>query len=195
MSQLIESIWISNGRIVNLSYHQARYNKALRALFGVNPKVDFRTLISIDEITSEDCKCRLIYDANEISVEYISYERKEIKNVQIVYNDEVEYNFKYILRPELDDLFAKRNGCDEIIIIKNGFVTDAYYYNIIIQKDSKFYTPAKPLLHGVMRQYYLDIGRLQTVNITIEDLYNADNIFLINALNPIEKIIIEKIIA
>ncbi|MBK8052928.1 MAG: hypothetical protein IPK35_06555 [Saprospiraceae bacterium] len=49
-------------------------------------------------------------------------------------------------------MFAKRDGNDEIIIVKDDKVTDAFYFNIVCCKDESFYTPAEPLLFGTKRQ-------------------------------------------
>ena len=128
-----------------------------------------------------------------MEVEYETYIRKNINTVRLIFDNTVEYDYKYLQRPVLDALYGQRNDCDEIIIVKNGFITDAYYYNIIIQKNNQYFTPAKPLLKGVMRQYYLDKGSVLPLDITVDDLQMATNVYLINALNPLKYINIKKL--
>lgn len=193
MSQLVESIWIHKGRLINLPYHQARYNRTFRYLFGTNAKIDLRTIIMADKLQDEDVKCRIIYDEKNMEVVYETYIRKNINTVRLVFDNTVEYDYKYLQRPVLDALYGQRNDCDEIIIVKNGFITDAFYYNIIIQKNNQYFTPAKPLLKGVMRQYYLDKGNVLPLDITVDDLQMATNVYLINALNPLKYINIKKL--
>lgn len=193
MSQLVESIWIHKGRLINLPYHQARYNRTFRHLFGTNARIDLRSIIIADTLKDDDIKCRIIYDEKNIEVEYMPYIRKNLDTARLVFDNTIEYDYKYLHRPALDSLFGLRNDCDEIIIVKEGYITDAYYYNIIIQKNNQYYTPAKPLLEGIMRQYYLDKGSIIPLDITVDELLNASNIYLINALNPIKYVTIKKI--
>lgn len=195
MSPLIESIWLHRGRLMNLPYHQARYNRTFRNLFGANARIDLRSVINPPKCEDEDIKCRVIYNEKGTEIEYMPYVRKSINTVRLVFDNNIEYDYKYLHRPALDALYEQRNDCDEIIIVKNGYITDAYYYNVVIQKNNQYYTPAKPLLRGVMRQYYLDKGNVLPLDITVEELQTASNVYLINALNPIKYVHIKKIVS
>ncbi|MBK6364984.1 MAG: hypothetical protein IPF52_16435 [Saprospiraceae bacterium] len=48
--------------------------------------------------------------------------------------DDIEYPYKWVERPELDEVFRQRGNTDEIINIRKGWVTDAYYYNLVLKK-------------------------------------------------------------
>src|SRR5690606_14853325 len=86
------------------------------------------------------------------------YEVRAVTSLKIIHDDTIDYSLKYEDRSSIDNLFAKRNNCDDILIIKNGFVTDASYSNIAFYDGSRWITPAQPLLKGTMRQHLLDTG-------------------------------------
>ena len=87
--------------------------------------------------------------------------------------------------------YARENDFDDAIVLnESGTIADAAIYNIFIIKDGIIYTP--PLtdapVAGVIRELLLT--RLpdtkiieQTISIT--DLYNADEVFLTNAIRGI----------
>jgi 4-amino-4-deoxychorismate lyase len=50
---------------------------------------------------------------------------------------------------------SNAEGCDDIIIVRNGFVTDASYANLIFRKGDEWFTPATFLLAGTMRAFLL----------------------------------------
>ena len=76
----------------------------------------------------------------------------------------------------------KRGEADEIIIIKNGLVTDTSIANIAILHDERWLTPKLPLLEGTTRKRLLNEGKVFESNITPTMLRNADKIALMNAM-------------
>jgi 4-amino-4-deoxychorismate lyase len=131
-------------------------------------------------------KCRFLYNAKNYAIELQNYDRRKIVSLKVIYTSfETTYDFKTIVRKKLDNLFALRASCDEIIIVKNGLVTDAYYYNLVFEKQGKFYTPTQPLLKGVMRSALLQENRIIPMDISVDDISNFEKIHLINALNPL----------
>jgi 4-amino-4-deoxychorismate lyase len=131
-------------------------------------------------------KCRFLYNAKNYAIELQKYDRRKIVSLKVIHTAaETNYDFKTIVRKKLDDLFALRDSCDEIIIVKNGLVTDAYYYNLVFEKQGKYYTPKQPLLKGVMRSALLQENCIIPMDIRVEDIYNFEKIHLINALNPL----------
>ena len=52
-----------------------------------------------------------------------------------------------------------RGACDEILIIKDGHITDTSISNIVFRlPDGWWLTPFTPLLKGIMRTYLLESG-------------------------------------
>ena len=87
--------------------------------------------------------------------------------------------------------YARTNDFDDAIILnENGHVADAAIYNIFIIKDGIVYTPplADAPVAGVLRELLLT--RLPNIKIiektlSIMDVYNADEVFLTNAIRGI----------
>lgn len=191
MSQLVESIKIFNGRMYNIAGHEERANRSRLELFGcVNPLNIRRSVTVPAEFSKGLVKCRVIYDEIIRDIQFQHYSIRNITSIKAVEGNAIQYPHKYLRRDQLDDLYSKRNGCGEIMILHKGQVSDAYYYNIVCCKKGTFFTPKIPLLYGVQRQKLLHSGRMQEMAIGLKDLKNFDSIHLINAMTPLGKIVI-----
>jgi 4-amino-4-deoxychorismate lyase len=85
-------------------------------------------------------------------------------------------------------MFAKYltdEGCD-IIIIKNGLVTDTSFSNICFYDGTRWLTPAKPLLKGTMRAYLLSKNLIIEKDISVEIIKSYKKLRFINAFNGFE---------
>ena len=188
----LESIRIYKNKPCLIKYHNLRLNNTIKHHFGNNtPYINISDYLSTDELNPNlEYKCRVIYSTSVISVEYEKYNRKIIKTIKAVFaNKPIDYSYKKVLRPELDKLFEQRGNADEIMIIDNkGFITDAYYYNYVFEKESKFYTPETNLLPGVMRSSLIDKNKILLKNFHSTEIKSFERIHLINALNPLGKI-------
>ena len=188
MSLLVESIHIHNGRIKNLSLHEKRANNARSALFGIDTPIDFKRQLKITKSIHTHVKCRVLYDQYIRDIQFLPYQQIKIHSLKIVHADDISYDFKYVNREHLTELYDKRGNYDEIIMVKYGLVTDSYYFNIVLEKNGFLYTPTNPLLKGVQREALLLRNRIMIKDIYVEDINFYDNIFLINALNPLGQI-------
>ncbi len=87
-------------------------------------------------------------------------------------------------------IFAKKNKCNDAILLNNfGKICDSTIANIFLMKDNTVYTPAlsQGCVAGVMRKYILEQVKINGFaciekEITIEELLNADEVFLTNAI-------------
>ena len=93
---------------------------------------------------------------------------------------------KYADRDELNRLYEMRGDCDDIIIVKNGMLTDASSANITFLKNGRWYTPAKPLLQGTARARMISEGKLSVLNITADNISDFEAVRLINAMLPFD---------
>lgn len=183
MSLLIESIKLLNGEFRNLFQHEARMNRSLKELCGVEEFFDLGKFLERFEIPANGLyKCRITYDDRVQDVEFLLYTPKDVKSLKIVEHDRIEYEFKYKDRSTLDRLFKKRNGCDDILIIKDGLVTDSSYSNIVFRKGKRWVTPWSALLKGTMRQSLLDQNFIQAEDIRVEDIASFESFKIINAM-------------
>ncbi|MBI9035337.1 MAG: aminotransferase class IV [Bacteroidales bacterium] len=183
MSQLFETIRLENGRFFNLEYHQQRMNKAYLHFFPGRIPFNLEKFLSEKEFPHQGLyRCRMDYNGPHHSVEFHSYKRRIISSLQLVCNDEIEYSYKYSNREVLQQLLLKKNNCDEIIIVKNGLLTDTTFSNLIFFDGSNWYTPSIPLLNGTKRQFLLNNGLIQEKDISPQDLKSFHSVCLINAM-------------
>jgi 4-amino-4-deoxychorismate lyase len=183
MSRLIESIKIENGRYKNLAYHALRMKRAWREIFNIDEPFDLADTIAKASAPAEGIyKCRLIYDSELQSIEFAPYNRRDVASLMLVSDDNIAYPHKFEDRRKLDDLFTRRANCDDVLIIKNGFVTDTSYSNIAFRKGNDWFTPSRFLLAGTMRQQLIDEGTIREAVVKVEDLPTFETFKLINAL-------------
>ncbi|OOF58745.1 aminotransferase class IV family protein [Rodentibacter myodis] len=186
MFPLFETLAIEKGEIQNIAYHQARYERSLRQFYGKSA-VKIFTLLDLIQLPShlQDklVRCRIDYNAETAQIQYVEYTRKIYRTFQPVVCDEIEYGLKYTQRDLLNALFAQRGQCDEIIIIKNGKVTDCSIGNLIFRQGNQWFTPDTPLLQGTQREKLLREGKIQQTTIYAQDVKKFDEIKIINAMN------------
>ncbi|PTB87918.1 hypothetical protein C9925_01030 [cyanobacterium G8-9] len=176
---LLETIKCEDGTVSNLDYHQKRLNKSRKELYHTT---DIIVLASVIIPPKKGLyRCRILYAKSIQSIEYIPYIEKEIKSIKIVPST-LDYHLKYANRDTFNKLLSTHSEADEILIEKNGYLTDTSIANIAFYDGSQWFTPSKPLLHGTMRQKLIDEGFLQIRDIKKEDLGNYTQVALTNAM-------------
>ena len=178
-NNFLETIKSLDGEVYNLKYHQERYESVLNSL-GCSDYKNLRDYLFPP--LKGLYRCRLTYNENQINVSYHGYKKRDIKSLKIVYDDTIEYAKKSEDRNSLDELYAQRKSSDEILIVKNGLVTDTTIANIAFFKNGIWYTPTSPLLQGTTRQRYLDNAKLIEADIVVQDLKKYTKIALLNAM-------------
>ncbi len=127
-------------------------------------------------------KCRIIYSKQIEKIEFIPYQLPKIRTLKIIVDDQIEYNHKYLDRNQLDLLYRKRGACDDILIVKNGLITDTWFANILFFNGKEWITPSKPLLKGTQRSKLLDQEAIKTADIRLDDLKYFKKARIINAM-------------
>lgn len=188
MSLLVETIKVKDGRLFNIEYHSNRFNKSRKYLFNATPAVDLQNKIIIPAYAMKGLfKCRIEYDDHIRKLDFLPYEIKRIRTLRLVEAGELEYSYKYINRSGIDSLMEQKNGCDDILIIKDGRITDTSYANIIVRgTDDTWYTPSSYLLRGTKREYLLDHGLIKEKDITPAGLKRFRELRLINSMLDID---------
>jgi 4-amino-4-deoxychorismate lyase len=184
MFRLIESIRLEDGEWFNLDYHQQRMDESVFLLSGVKNEIQLVSLLKKQNLPGNGkFKCRIVYsDAGIIEIGITPYETRAITSLKIIHNDTIDYSLKFEDRTALNNLFAQRNKCDDILIVKNGFVTDASYSNVVFYDGLRWITPAQPLLKGTMRQHLLDSRVIHEDAIRVHQIPLFKQVRLINAL-------------
>ncbi|MEV9592870.1 aminotransferase class IV family protein [Aliarcobacter butzleri] len=176
-----ETIKCEDFEVFNLDYHQKRVANTI----GLNINLQEY----INPISEELLRCKLIYDENGVvDVLYFPYKKREIKSFKIIFDNEIEYSKKYLNRAKLDELYEKRDDCDEVIIIKNEIVTDTTIANIAIFYENSWITSKNCLLGGTTRARLLEEKKLFEKDITLDMLKNASKIALMNAMIGFDEI-------
>lgn len=180
MCLLLETIKLENGNLVNLKYHNQRFNKARKNLFSLE-KEDLSELIQIPEIYKTGLfRCRILYQQEIKKIEFIPHQLKPIKSLQIVTDNTIIYSYKYADRTQLQKLYEQRASADDIIIIKNGLVTDCFIGNLVFFDGKNWLTPKSPLLRGTQRQKLLDEGNIKEAIIAKDELSTFEFVGIIN---------------
>lgn len=198
MYHLLETIKCLDGKLFNLKEHNVRFNAARKKYFGISKKIKLEEFITVPD----NCKigwfrCRVIYMENIENVEFIAYRFREIKTLKLVENNQIDYRYKYADRRKLQELFELRENCDDILIVKNGFVTDSFTANLVFFDGERWFTPNTPLLPGTQRARLLRNHKITECRITRDDITKYKTAGLINAmwdLDNMPKIPVENII-
>lgn len=176
---LLETIRIEEGEVHNLSYHQTRCDRSRQILFGKTSPLLLASLITPP--SKGLYRCRILYDTQIQSIEYLPYTPKKIKKLKVVPST-IQYPYKYADRKPLKQLLHQYPNSDEIIIEQEGYITDTTIANIALYNGTTWYTPQKPLLQGTMRQKLLDQGKIHPRPIKKEEIQNYTQIALLNAM-------------
>jgi len=188
--EFFETIKVVDGVHHNLSYHQERYENVLKS-FAREPFLKLETLLNPPK--KGIYKCRILYDLDALrSIEYVAYKKREIKCLKLLYDDTVKYRYKRTNRQHLDALYAQRAGCDDILIIKNTFVSDTSIANVAFLREGVWYSPKDVLLEGTSRARYLKEKKIVLKDIRVDELKSFEKIALLNAMVDFDIIPIKK---
>jgi 4-amino-4-deoxychorismate lyase len=183
MYPLIETIKVENGILKDLSFHQERLDRSGRELLGSTGSISLKSIIDVPDFAKSGVfKCRVLYGKSVGKVEFIAYQPKQVKTLQLVVDNDIEYQYKYSDRRIIDKLLAKKGVCDDILIVKKGLITDTSYSNIIFYDGKEWITPDQPLLKGTKRELLLIKGKIKTGQINIADMSGYSKFMLINAM-------------
>lgn len=139
------------------------------------------------ELSDKVFKCRVLYAEKIEKIEFQPYQIKPIKTLQIVHAELLSYDYKFADRHELEGLAQHKKTADDILIIKNGFVTDTSYANIVFFDGKHWVTPATPLLRGTKRSQLLQKQVIREEKIRVEDLKKYQFAKIINAMIELEE--------
>lgn len=177
--RFLETIKAENGAIFHLAYHQRRLERTLQAN-NIQAEYDLNALLSPPKHGLY--RCRVLYGAHGIDISYIPYRICTFTTLQAVEDNSIDYGYKYSDRHRLDALFARRGVSDDVLIIKNGLITDTTIANIALFDGGNWVTPVEPLLHGTTRQRLIDEGKLIEKTIRLEELHLYSKVAIMNAM-------------
>jgi 4-amino-4-deoxychorismate lyase len=181
MSRFLETIKLLDGEFYNLEYHQQRLSNTCSHF----KLTDFKLHLFLKDQTIPRkglYKCRIVYGTDGAKFECIPYHPKSVKSLKLVESDSIDYQFKWEDRTEMNRLFSQKGNADDVIIVKNGFVTDASYANLIFWDGKNWFTPEEPLLKGTQREFLIKNELIKQSAISITDLHKFEKVKLINSM-------------
>lgn len=183
MRLLLETIKVWNGRLYNIRYHNERFRRSAKEVFGWDIKDDLEKLIRVpEEARTGLYKCRAIYGAGIERIEFHPYRKNPPKSLRMIIDDEIDYCYKYENRRAIERLFNLRESCDDILIIRKGTITDTSAANIAFYDGFRWITPAAPLLKGTQREKLLSEGVLVEDHIHPSEIGAFKKACLFNAM-------------
>ena len=183
MYQFIETIRIEKGNACNLFYHNRRLNEVRRYFRPECAPLQLEDYLHLSA-DMNGVKCRVVYTEEGITeVSYSLYEMRLVRSLRMVCSDTIDYSFKSTDRRKLNSLFQIRQDKDDILIVKNGLLTDTSIANIALYDGNDWYTPLHPLLKGTKRAELLDKGVLKEkeikniiAEVTFGNVYSLRNL-------------------
>ncbi len=166
---------------MRLAYHNERMNRTRRLCLGASEPLDLVRFIS-PEAYIERTKCRVVYDTEIREVTYSPYHLRPVATLKLVCSDEADYRYKSTDRTVLNELFACRAEADDVLVVRQGLLTDTSICNVALWDGERWLTPVEPLLAGTHRAALLDEGVIEASSISVSDLSGFSRIRLFNAL-------------
>lgn len=185
MYPLFETIRILDGRPQHLEWHQERLDVSFYTYFNRYPSFRLDQVIRVPEKFSRgEVKCRVFYGLRGCRAEYEFYFPRKISTLRLVEAGDLDYSLKYTDRDALNDLLKQKQDCEEVLIIRNGLITDTTYTNIVFFDGERWITPQHPLLEGTSRNRLVASKQIFEGDIRAEDLNRFRFFRLINAMMP-----------
>jgi 4-amino-4-deoxychorismate lyase len=185
MSLLFETIKVVNKKLLNVSFHNERMNRSRNELFDCKNELNLSEIVEIpSDITKDVYRCKVIYSYTIKDVEFRKYTPRKIELLRLVTEDEIAYSYKYLDRKTIEGLVQEncKNEHEDILIVKNGRITDTSYSNVTLFDGKEWHTPQYPLLKGTKRSKLILDKRILEKDILVEDLRAYEKIVLINAM-------------
>ncbi|HET9571806.1 MAG TPA: aminotransferase class IV family protein [Bacteroidales bacterium] len=188
MYRFIETIRVEDHQLQHLEGHNKRLNETRKHFFSSTCELDLNHLLVLpDNLDDGVYKCRIVYDDEIVEVTFQPYIPKNIQTLKLVIDDTAEYSFKFENRSMLQLLLSQKGEADDILIVRNGCITDTSFSNIAFFDGMHWYTPDTYLLNGTCRQRLLAEHILRETRITLHNLANFEEIRPINAMLVLER--------
>jgi 4-amino-4-deoxychorismate lyase len=182
MYPFLETICAEFGVPNNLDFHQERLDRTLYHFHAV-AKINIKELLEpIDIETAPKTKIRMVYNLEgKHVITQEAYQKRQIANIKLVDIGNRAYDFKYADRKWIYALLEEA-GSDEIIMVKDGLVTDSSIANLAFFNGAQWVTPERPLLEGTRRAALLAKGVIHPATIPATELHGFRNVKCINAM-------------
>ncbi len=183
MFQFLESIKLLDGKFYRLLFHQQRLNLAFAQCYRTIKAPDLHTILqNSDYPRSGLYKCKILFDFKNYQIQFEPYYRREIKTLRLVETVITTRSYKLADRTEFQQMFEFRGSCDDVLLVRDGLITDTSYANVAFFDGKKWITPQTPLLYGVNRTSLLDDKKIFEAPVRKDDLMNFQSFCMFNAM-------------
>ncbi|WP_294363421.1 aminotransferase class IV [uncultured Clostridium sp.] len=179
-----------------LKEHIERLNKGIRIL-ELGDEILIEDILNlIEKYSIKNCVLKIVVSKRNLVLEvrenkyksgdYLKGFSLKLSNVyrnsksKLTYIKSINYLENLIERENIT-----KQGYDEVLFLnEKGLVTEGSASNIFIIKENKIYTPKveSGLLPGVVRKFIINEFDVIEKEITLEDVLNADEVFVTNSL-------------
>lgn len=171
------------GRIQNTEFHSKRFYDSYQKFYWRPPHFELFDSITLPpQYLKGKVKLRISYNKTERKHSFQQYTEKKVETLKVIIDNTIDYDLKFEDRSHLDALFEQRKDCDDILIVRNGWLTDSSYANVVFWNGAKWYTPNSYLLRGTKRSQLLETGIIEEIPIDMEGIKNFQGFQLINAM-------------
>lgn len=184
MEVFLESIRCWDGELQALAAHQARVDRTFARFFLDSPPLSLLDLAVPDHARRGLYKCRLTYGPDLLSLDFEPYQPRAIQCVQLVDSCGLRYDYKWANRSGLQALLEQRGAADDVLIVRDGLLTDSSYANVALYDGREWHTPREPLLMGTQREGLIASGQLVPRDIRVQDMSGYRALRLFNAMLP-----------
>ena len=201
----IETFMLRGGELIAGELHRERMLCTLRgqgvetsstflqSLLSTSPWREVEAYLAGQQILpATTYRLTLEYSLTGLSaIRLVPYCKRTIRALRpILLPDGFEYSYKYTDRSFFDRMKAELASEEEPLFVRpDGTITDTSFTNVLIETESDYLTPTRPLLKGIQREGLLRAGLIaEADDLTLSTLRSkAKSILLINALLPLEE--------
>ena len=201
----IETFMLRGGELIAGELHRERMLRTLReqgadtgstflqSLLNTSPWREVEAYLTGQQILpTTTYRLTLEYSLAGLSaIRFVPYCKRTIRALRpILLPDGFEYSYKYAGRSFFERVKAELADDEEPLFVRpDGSITDTSFTNVLIETESGYLTPTRPLLRGTQREGLLQAGLItEADDLTLSTLRSkAKAILLINALLPLEE--------
>lgn len=188
MFPFFESIAILDGNARNLFYHQDRVNRTFKKFYPQSEPHHLEYLLhKTSLIDAPIVKIKFSYREDGYKIHQLPYSARIFKRFYLVTDNQIEYAYKYSDRKFLERHTGRLTPDEQILLIREGLITDSSFSNVIFYDGYRWLTPAKPLLEGTMRASLIADWKIHEEELIPGQLHLFKSFKLINAMLTLEE--------
>ncbi len=180
--ELIETV-LFDKKLKNFDLHIKRAKKSSQYFKWKFDEKEWQTLNKKLKTVNEKFRIRITYNQSGIqNIETFPVTKRTFNKFKVI-----KFNKNYFLKKKNRNSFSILNSAfsadfDELILLKNGLVTDTTISNLAFFDGKEWLTPKYPLLKGTKREELLQKRLIKEANIHGYDLKYFKKMAMINAI-------------